>query len=61
MTEKLCYQDPRLEEFTATLISQQREGDLWPVVLDRTAFYRDGGGQPADRGWLNGIAVPDVQ
>jgi alanyl-tRNA synthetase len=31
------------------------------VVLDRTAFYPEGGGQPSDRGDLEGVAVEDVQ
>jgi alanyl-tRNA synthetase len=30
-------------------------------VLDRTAFYPEGGGQPADRGSLGGLPVLDVQ
>ncbi|MDF2800603.1 MAG: putative metal-dependent hydrolase related to alanyl-tRNA synthetase HxxxH domain [Anaerocolumna sp.] len=31
------------------------------VVLDQTAFFPEGGGQPADTGVLNGIEVIDVQ
>ena len=30
------------------------------VVLDRTAFYPEGGGQPGDQGTLDGVAVTDV-
>ena len=30
-------------------------------MLDNTAFYPEGGGQPADRGWLNKISVIDVK
>jgi len=31
------------------------------VVLDRTAFFPEGGGQPADRGTVSGVSVADVQ
>ena len=31
------------------------------MVLDRTAFYPEGGGQPADQGLLGGAAVTDVR
>ncbi len=50
-----------MERFKARLLEQQREGERWAVVLERTAFYPEGGGQPADRGTLNGQAVLDVQ
>ena len=59
-TEKLYYQDPFLKEFTATVRSCEAAKGGFRVVLDRTAFYPEGGGQPADHGLLDGIAVTDV-
>lgn len=50
MTEKLYHRDSYLKEFSARVISQYP--DLHAIVLDRTAFYPGGGGQPADQGWL---------
>lgn len=57
MTEKLYDIDPYLTTFTATVLSCRENR----VVLDRTAFFPEGGGQAADLGTLNGIAVTDVQ
>lgn len=60
MTERLYYQDAYLIRFSAHVV----EGLQWEgqpaVVLDRTAFYPTGGGQPHDTGWLQGIAVLDA-
>ena len=59
-TEKLFYQDPFLREFTARVLTCEPTKTGFVVTLDRTAFYPEGGGQPADHGTLNGIAVTDV-
>lgn len=48
MTDILCYQDSYLQEFDATVTAVAGKG----VVLDRTAFYPGGGGQPPDSGVL---------
>lgn len=61
MTEQLYYTDPQLTQFEARVLKQKPEGDRWIVILDRTAFYPEGGGQPADRGMLNDLPVVDVQ
>ena len=34
---------------------------MYRVLLDQTAFFPEGGGQPADEGTLDGIFVTDVQ
>ena len=56
MTDRLYDLDPYLKEFTARVVRATGKG----VVLDRTAFYPAGGGQPCDLGTLNGIEVTDV-
>lgn len=61
-TEKLYDRDAFLKEFDA-VVTDCRPGkeDTYLVTLDRTAFYPEGGGQPADHGDLGGAAVLDVQ
>lgn len=59
-TEKLYYADPFLKTFTATVLDCQPGINGFVVTLDRTAFYPEGGGQPAVQGALVGAAVTDV-
>ena len=59
-TEKLYYEDPFLREFPAMVQTCEAAKGGWQVTLDCTAFYPEGGGQPADRGVLGGVRVTDV-
>ena len=66
MTEKLFYQDSRIRKFTARVEScRETEKNQYEVVLDRTAFFPEEGGQYADSGRLfqgeQEIPVLDVQ
>lgn len=57
-TERLYYNDSHLIEFQARVIDVTERVSGWTaVVLDRTAFYPTGGGQPSDTGTLNGARV----
>ena len=60
-TEKLYYEDCHLTSFTARVTDCRPAGDRFRVLLDRTAFYPEGGGQPCDLGTLDDAAVADVQ
>src|SRR5438477_2301309 len=59
-TERLYYQESRLLEFDAVVISvsERNDGQI-AVTLDRTAFCPTGGGQPADTGTLGDARVVD--
>lgn len=61
MTEKLFYEDSHLKQFTAVVQECLKSGDRYQVVLNRTAFFPEGGGQYADTGMLEEVHVLDVQ
>lgn len=65
-TEKLYYKDSHMKEFEATVVSCEEklsakgEKTGYRIVLDRTAFFPEGGGQFGDIGWLNEVEVFDT-
>ena len=65
-TEKLYYHDSHSREFTATVLSCEEKVNAkgkkegYRVVLDRTLFFPEGGGQFGDRGWIDGMKVTDT-
>ena len=61
MTEKLYYTDSHIHEFSARVLSCEKAKKGFAVVLDKTAFFPEGGGQPADTGFIGPAAVRDVQ
>ncbi|WP_455381699.1 alanyl-tRNA editing protein [Salinispira pacifica] len=61
MTEKLFYGDQYTTEFDANVVRVEEADGALSIILDRTFFYPEGGGQPADSGSIGDAAVVDVQ
>ena len=58
VTERLYYSDSHLVDFEARVVDLTERVSGWTaIVLDRTAFYPTGGGQPSDTGTLDGSRV----
>lgn len=57
--QRLYYQNWKLLDFEAEVVSCEERGGLYHAEFDATAFYPTGGGQPADRGQVrcNGVVA----
>lgn len=59
------YDDGSVREFAAKVLSceevNNEENTLYAVILDKTAFFPEGGGQCCDGGTIDDVAVRDVQ
>jgi alanyl-tRNA synthetase len=60
VTERLFREDPYRLEFEARVVARRQHEGRPALVLDRTAFYAESGGQPWDTGTLSGVPVVAV-
>ena len=61
MTERLYLQDSHLFENECTVLSSVPAGEGYDIVVDRTVFFPNKGGQPCDTGTLGGVSVTDCR
>ncbi|NOX88728.1 MAG: alanyl-tRNA editing protein, partial [Calditrichaeota bacterium] len=61
MTNKIYYQNPYTQKLLAKVIEQREKNNERWLLLDQTVFYPGGGGQPPDRGTIDGKRVLDIR
>ena len=59
--DTLYYKNGYLKEFKAIVKECFEDDGKIKVVLDNTAFYPEGGGQPSDTGFINDVKVLKVE
>lgn len=61
LTKALYEADGSIREFEAVVLLCEKIEEQYAVVLNETAFFPEGGGQPADGGTIADVQVLDVQ
>lgn len=59
-TKRLYYEDVYKKEFTAKVLECREGKKGFHIILDVSAFYPEGGGQPSDTGYLDDVKVMEV-
>ena len=60
MTERLFDLDSKLTSFDAKVISCEKVGKTYEILLDKTVFFPNEGGQTSDVGTLGGVEIENV-
>lgn len=58
--ERLYEADPYIREFDARVVACEQVKDHYRILLDRTAFFPEGGGRPGDRGMIGEALIKDT-
>ena len=59
-TKKLYFDDPYQIEFNSKVVRKFIHNNQPAVIIAQTCFYPESGGQPSDKGTINGIEVTGV-
>jgi alanyl-tRNA synthetase len=59
-TKKLYFDDPYRIKFESKVLDRRKHENRPALVLEQTCFYPESGGQPPDKGEINGAQVIDV-
>jgi len=61
MSERLYYADAYCREAMSGIHAKECRRGVWRLMLERTIFYPEGGGQPRDRGTIAGLEVQGLE
>jgi len=59
-TKRLYFDDPYQVEFEAKVVESRIHERRPALILNQTCFYPESGGQPSDKGTINGVKVSGV-
>jgi len=60
-SHQLYYTDPYMKSFKARVLSCRPVSEGYEIILEQTAFYPEGGGQPADTGYIGECQITHVK
>ena len=61
ITQKLYEKDAYISRFETKVVSCESTDGGYKIILDKTAFFPEGGGQPSDVGMISDVKVTNVQ